>query len=1032
MWSFEGEYKSRPKQSFGGKSRILDRNSLLHKLKTDREEREDQRRRQDAALKIQAWCRGNCHRKIINENLRMLCNDLFLEVKQKGLSIEIAEKIISILIIIFDPRYDLDNLFKICHQLVREEKSLSLWICNSMNKWKFLVPKLVSLALKNVIHFSDNKDKQTYSHAVPLRLLEVVSYPDSWSFPELYEVSVLPPNPIAETILGLQIQPIKVVSTLNDTTMSSILFGELTKEVLGNISHSQVMNFLLPSLAASEEINIIMEPLLLFVDRNLNTIASSIEPSSLLLSILSIVHSKRDVSTLDCFVRFSNITGRLMEKSFAPMTQATGEDLDDDEADSDDDVQMDTSLLTTNKKATVCDLCLRDLNSTVRVSWILFYVEKYISSAKMLVSFAKLFHQICVAIKYKLNECRLFFSVVLKRHLLLRPMWHVLTSLQKDKILPQGNTLQEGPPGTPLLQVLSLGYPLSSAERDALVPLLSTFSASLIAVLATLHDSELLEGQGSVNVNHIGSFPFSVEELVKMSGTLRDVCVGLVELAHPDIRMATFIDGSYKTMWAHCFKVCINVVRQIHLRDTRRIFCPEGHWLSPKVFLPLKDDNTKSFAIRPRRRYRRFEPPRWLTKDELETDGPPLSVAEQRRSTLLEELPFVFPFESRMAVFTSLVAADRSQHQSTAPYGLGPDINITVRRSHLYEDAFDKLSPTNERNLRLKMRVHLLNAVGLDEAGIDGGGIFREFLSELLKTAFDPNRGFFLLTRDNTLYPNPSSRLIADDFEKHYYFVGRMLGKALYENLLVEIPLAGFFLSKLLSGSNSVEFQHLDSLDPELCKNLLSLKNYEGDIQDLGLDFTVLNAELGQNYIDELIPNGTNIPVTNQNCIEYIYRMADYKLNKQIAKQCQAFKEGVFNVVGSRWLRLFDWRELQMMVSGASTPIDIEGLKTNTVYSGAYNENHPTIVTFWKVVSNFSESQCRQLLKFVTSCSRPPLLGFKELYPSFCIQPSGDEDRLPSASTCMNLLKLPEYKDENTLREKLLYAINSSAGFELS
>lgn len=48
-----------------------------------------------------------------------------------------------------------------------------------------------------------------------------------------------------------------------------------------------------------------------------------------------------------------------------------------------------------------------------------------------------------------------------------------------------------------------------------------------------------------------------------------------------------------------------------------------------------------------------------------------------------------------MAVFTSLVAADRSQHQSTAPYGLGPDINITVRRSHLYEDAFDKLSPTN-------------------------------------------------------------------------------------------------------------------------------------------------------------------------------------------------------------------------------------------------------------------------------------------------------------------------------------------------
>lgn len=44
--------------------------------------------------------------------------------------------------------------------------------------------------------------------------------------------------------------------------------------------------------------------------------------------------------------------------------------------------------------------------------------------------------------------------------------------------------------------------------------------------------------------------------------------------------------------------------------------------------------------------------------------------------------------------------------------------------------------------------------------------------------------------------------------------------------------------------------------------------------------------------IEELIPNGSNVAVTNENRIEYIYRMADYKLNKQIAKQIQAFKKG--------------------------------------------------------------------------------------------------------------------------------------------
>ena len=40
-------------------------------------------------------------------------------------------------------------------------------------------------------------------------------------------------------------------------------------------------------------------------------------------------------------------------------------------------------------------------------------------------------------------------------------------------------------------------------------------------------------------------------------------------------------------------------------------------------------------------------------------------------------------------------------------------------------------------------------------------------------------------------------------------------------------------------------------------------------------------------------------------------------------------------------------------------------------------EDHPCIISFWRVVDQFTDTQKRQLLKFVTSCSRPPLLGFK-------------------------------------------------------
>lgn len=48
----------------------------------------------------------------------------------------------------------------------------------------------------------------------------------------------------------------------------------------------------------------------------------------------------------------------------------------------------------------------------------------------------------------------------------------------------------------------------------------------------------------------------------------------------------------------------------------------------------------------------------------------------------------------------------------------------------------------------------MVNALELEEAGY-GEGVFREFLSELIKEAFDPNRGLFCRTEQQELYPNP-------------------------------------------------------------------------------------------------------------------------------------------------------------------------------------------------------------------------------------------------------------------------------------
>ncbi len=68
--------------------------------------------------------------------------------------------------------------------------------------------------------------------------------------------------------------------------------------------------------------------------------------------------------------------------------------------------------------------------------------------------------------------------------------------------------------------------------------------------------------------------------------------------------------------------------------------------------------------------------------------------------------------------------------------------------------------------------------------------------------------------------------------------------------MLVELPFASFFLSKLLGTSADVDIHHLASLDPEMYRNLLFLKSYEGDVEDLGLNFTVVNNDLGEAQVN--------------------------------------------------------------------------------------------------------------------------------------------------------------------------------------
>jgi ubiquitin-protein ligase E3 C len=120
------------------------------------------------------------------------------------------------------------------------------------------------------------------------------------------------------------------------------------------------------------------------------------------------------------------------------------------------------------------------------------------------------------------------------------------------------------------------------------------------------------------------------------------------------------------------------------------------------------------------------------------------------------------------------------------------------------------------------------------EAGVDGGGLLREFLTEATKAGVDPNRGLFRLDSQNRIYPNPIAKKIVAEHWKHYYVIGRLVGKALYEQTLLELPLAGFFIQKCITGNVNLVVDYLATLDPALHKQLLGLKSFTGDFSALG------------------------------------------------------------------------------------------------------------------------------------------------------------------------------------------------------
>lgn len=514
------------------------------------------------------------------------------------------------------------------------------------------------------------------------------------------------------------------------------------------------------------------------------------------------------------------------------------------------------------------------------------------------------------------------------------------------------------------------------------------------------------------------------------------------------------------------------------------------------------------------------------------------------RLEILKNLPFFIPFATRVQIFREFVLVDQKRRRggfidpdqwraavlSRSGHGAFPrhDGNLdghdrlsqhhaTIRRGRVFEDAYKQFWSLGE-GLKEPIQITFVDQFGTEEAGIDGGGVTKEFLTGVCGEAFTPatftdtganahaepdtiddddelspdtaaiiGKNLFLENEQHLLYPNPTSveelkeelrqmgvvytELVEKKVKRllrRYEFLGRVVGKCLYEGILVDVGFAGFFLlrwsqqagDKPGSATSGVGVNDLRDLDEDLYRGLVTLKNYNGDVEsDFALNFSITSRlpKSDKTITVELKPGGEKIPVTNANKLEYIHLVSRYRLSVQPYAQTAAFLKGINSIIKPSWLSMFNQSELQTLVGGdINTPIDVEDLRRNTIYGGVYQigddgMEHESVRLFWEVMKELGDGERRKVLKFVTSVARAPLLGFGVLRPRFSIRDAGeDQARLCSASrfssvrggvcvigltgvgTCVNLLKMPRYRDPKVLKEKLLYSVNSNAGFDLS
>ena len=347
---------------------------------------------------------------------------------------------------------------------------------------------------------------------------------------------------------------------------------------------------------------------------------------------------------------------------------------------------------------------------------------------------------------------------------------------------------------------------------------------------------------------------------------------------------------------------------------------------------------------------------------------------------------------------------------------------LVISRERLLEDSLNQLQDLQARDYHKEFAVHFDG-----EEAQDAGGLFKEWLGVLCSELFSSEKGLFRRAEGEEMRYEVDPK---GEDEKLYAFTGRLLAKAMYENVPLNIPLCTPLYRQL--AGNRIKLQDLRDMDKDLYESLLFIKS--NPVADIILNaFTVTNC-VGETV--ELKPGGASETVNEENKLEYVSLRKKWRVEGEVKPQIASFLEGFHAVIPEDLLSFFEPGELELLMCGLPV-IDVKEWEEYTEYRGEYSGEHQVIRWFWEAVGGMDQQELGKLLAFAMGTSRLPVEGFRTLKTlrgeaaRFTIQSVQYEDSapFPKAHTCFNRVDLPLYPSKDLLQKHLSTALQYCLGF---